>query len=142
MIGLIVRHPPIVVILEVDCSAEDGPIPRHHFIEAARLEGDMMQRGFDDRHCWPPKTFSTFIAQLIAGYQALALRGSAPYRTRAPSVELPMSALVQKRTSRLEISMSALPTKADIDQRNCHVRFVSKADISSVWNVTGLGRCA
>jgi hypothetical protein len=59
MIGLIVRHPPIVVILEVDCSAEDGPIPRHHFLQAARLEGDMVQRGFDDRHCWPPKTFST-----------------------------------------------------------------------------------
>src|SRR6516164_226583 len=71
MIGLIVRHPPIVVILEVYCSAEDGPIPRHHFIQAGRLEGDMMQRGFDDRHCWPPKTFSTFIAQ-----QNAALRSS------------------------------------------------------------------
>src|SRR6516225_9492298 len=58
MIGLIVGHPPIVVILEVDCSAEDGPIPRHHFSEAGRLEGDMMQGGLDDRHCWPPKTFS------------------------------------------------------------------------------------
>jgi hypothetical protein len=52
MIGLIVRHPPIVVILEVDCSAEDGPIPRHHVIQAGRLEGDMMQRGFDNRHWW------------------------------------------------------------------------------------------
>src|SRR5262249_26414736 len=58
MIGPIVRHPRIVVILEVDCSAEDGPVPRDHFIQAVRLEGDMMQRGFDDRHCWPPKTFS------------------------------------------------------------------------------------
>ena len=57
MIGLIVRHPPIVVILEVDCSAEDGPIPRHHFIQAGRLEGDMMQRRFDDRHCGLPKLF-------------------------------------------------------------------------------------
>src|SRR5215467_3063336 len=70
MIGLIVRHPRIVVILEVDCSAEDGPIPRHHFIQAARLEGDMMQRGFDDRHCWAPKTFSTFIAQLNAALKS------------------------------------------------------------------------
>src|SRR5262245_36907096 len=58
MIGPIVRHPRIVVILEVDCSAEDGPVPRDHFIQAVRLEGDMMQRGFDDRHCRPPKTFS------------------------------------------------------------------------------------
>src|SRR6516162_7010308 len=58
MISLIVRHPRVVVILEVDCSAEDGPVPRDHFIQAVRLEGDMMQRGFDDRHCWPPKTFS------------------------------------------------------------------------------------
>jgi hypothetical protein len=44
MIGLVVRHPPIVVILAVDCFAEYGPIPRHHFIQSARLEGDMMQR--------------------------------------------------------------------------------------------------
>src|SRR5262245_57393144 len=58
MICPIVRHPRIVVILEVDCSAEDGPVPRDHFIQAARLEGDMMQRGFDDRHCWPPRAFS------------------------------------------------------------------------------------
>src|SRR5215470_16316056 len=57
MIGLIVRHPRIVVILEVDSSAEDGPIPRDHFIQAGRLEGDMMQRGFDDRHCGLPKLF-------------------------------------------------------------------------------------
>src|SRR5262249_42860409 len=58
MIGPIVRHPRIVVVLEVDCSAEDGPVPRDHFIQAVRLEGDMMQRGFDDTHCWPPRTFS------------------------------------------------------------------------------------
>src|SRR5215467_8120578 len=51
MISLIVRHPRIVVILEVDCSAKDGPVPRDHFIQAVRLEDDMMQRGFDDRHC-------------------------------------------------------------------------------------------
>jgi hypothetical protein len=62
MIGLVVRHPPIVVIPEVDFSTEDGPIPRHHFIQAARLEGDMMQRGFDDRHCRPPKTVPTSLA--------------------------------------------------------------------------------
>src|SRR5215813_11763917 len=84
MIGLIVRHPPIVVILEVDCSAEDGPIPRHHFIQACRLEGDMMQRGFDDRHCWPPKTFSTFIAQLNAALKSstncLVVIGARPTR--------------------------------------------------------------
>src|SRR5215831_9354599 len=55
MIGLIVGHPPIVAILEVDCSAEDGPIPRHHFIQTGRLEGDMMQPGFDDTHCGLPK---------------------------------------------------------------------------------------
>src|SRR5215467_4163325 len=84
MIGLIVRHPPIVVILEVDCSAEDGPIPRHHLIQAARLEGDVMQRGFDDRHCWPPKTFSTFIAQLNAALKSstncLVVIGARPTR--------------------------------------------------------------
>jgi hypothetical protein len=34
-----------------------------------------------------------------------------------------MSALGQKRTSRSEISMSALPPKADIAERNWHVRF-------------------
>jgi hypothetical protein len=35
-----------------------------------------------------------------------------------------MSALGQKRTLRLVGPMSALPPKAGIDQRNCHVRFV------------------
>jgi hypothetical protein len=62
MIGPIVRHPRIVVILEVDCSAEDAPVPRDHFIQAGRLEGDMMQRGSDDRHCWPPKLFPSLNA--------------------------------------------------------------------------------
>ena len=85
MIGLIVRHSPIVVILEVDCSAEDGPIPRHHFIQAGRLEGHMMQRGFDDRHWWPPKTFSTFIAQLNAALKSstncLVVIGARPTRS-------------------------------------------------------------
>jgi hypothetical protein len=28
--------------------------------------------------------------------------------------------------------MSALPPKADIDERDCHVRFVPKADIASI----------
>ena len=36
--------------------------------------------------------------------------------------------------------MSALPPKADMDQHGCDVRFVPKADISSVWKVTALGR--
>jgi hypothetical protein len=33
-------------------------------------------------------------------------------------------------TARPEITMSALPPKADIRQRHCDVRFVPKADIS------------
>jgi hypothetical protein len=41
----------------------------------------------------------------------------------------PMSALGQKQTSRSEISMSALPPKADIAGRDEDVRFVPKADI-------------
>jgi hypothetical protein len=41
-----------------------------------------------------------------------------------------MSALGQKQTSRPEISMSALPPKADIGRRVRHVRFVPKADIA------------
>src|SRR5262249_23719755 len=44
-----------------------------------------------------------------------------------------MSALGQKRTSRLVEGMSALPPKADITDRSWHVRFVPKADISSIW---------
>jgi hypothetical protein len=39
-----------------------------------------------------------------------------------------MSALGQKQTSRSEISMSALPPKADIRQREWDVRFVPIAD--------------
>jgi hypothetical protein len=46
---------------------------------------------------------------------------------------LPMSALVQKQTSGPEISMSALPPKADIVDRNPHVRFVPKADIGPLF---------
>jgi hypothetical protein len=40
-----------------------------------------------------------------------------------------MSALGQKQTSNSQPVMSALPPKADIDERDCHVRFVPKADI-------------
>ena len=39
-----------------------------------------------------------------------------------------MSALGQKRTSRLVEGMSALPPKADIAERDRHVRFVPKAE--------------
>jgi hypothetical protein len=41
-----------------------------------------------------------------------------------------ISALGQKQTSRPEISMSALPPKADIRQRGRHVRFVPKTDLT------------
>jgi hypothetical protein len=41
-----------------------------------------------------------------------------------------MSALGQKRTSRSEITMSALPPKADMAQDGGNVRFVPKADVS------------
>ena len=40
-----------------------------------------------------------------------------------------MSALGQKQTLRLEISMSALPPKADIGPTSPDVRFVPKADV-------------
>jgi hypothetical protein len=40
-----------------------------------------------------------------------------------------MSALDQKRTLRGLDGMSALPPKADIDESDCHVRFVPIADI-------------
>ena len=40
-----------------------------------------------------------------------------------------MSALGQKQTSRHLQPMSALPPKADMDQHDCNVRFVPKADI-------------
>jgi hypothetical protein len=43
-----------------------------------------------------------------------------------------MSALGQKRTSGHVRVMSALPPKADIAERECHVRFVPKADIGSI----------
>jgi hypothetical protein len=52
-----------------------------------------------------------------------------------------MSALGQKQRSRPEIAMSALPPKADIAGRQWNVRFVPKADISSVWKIRILGRC-
>jgi hypothetical protein len=37
--------------------------------------------------------------------------------------------------------MSALPPKADIDRDGGNVRFVPKADISSVWNLRTPARC-
>src|SRR6516165_9626408 len=46
-----------------------------------------------------------------------------------------MSTLGQKQTSQGMSWMSALPLKADIRHRGWHVRFVPKADISSVWKV-------
>src|SRR6516165_10434192 len=113
MIGPIVRHPRIVVILEVDCSAEDGPVPRDHFIQAARLEGDMMQRGFDDRHCWPPRLFPSLTAIVIAVPRPLLVRVlcwstfGATLRTGESSVD-GMSALGHKRTCALQPRMSAL----------------------------------
>jgi hypothetical protein len=39
-----------------------------------------------------------------------------------------MSALGQRRTSRLQFVMSALPLKADIERQSLHVRFGPKAD--------------
>jgi hypothetical protein len=47
----------------------------------------------------------------------------------AKSEGVSMSALGQKLTFRSAIAMSALPPKADIAERDCHVRFVPKADI-------------
>jgi hypothetical protein len=47
-----------------------------------------------------------------------------------------MSALGQKRTLRGEFAMSALLPKADVAEHDQDVRFVPKADISSVWKVT------
>jgi hypothetical protein len=48
---------------------------------------------------------------------------------RCKNLEMPMSALGQKRTWRGEFAMSALPPKADIDGRSPDVRFVPIADI-------------
>jgi hypothetical protein len=49
---------------------------------------------------------------------------------RCKNLEPPMSALGQKRTSDHVRDMSALPPKADITERDWHVRFVPKADIA------------
>jgi hypothetical protein len=43
-----------------------------------------------------------------------------------------MSALGQKQTLRSEIAMSALPPKADIAEREEHVRFAPLTDISTL----------
>jgi hypothetical protein len=42
---------------------------------------------------------------------------------------LHISALGQKQTCRFQFAMSALPPKADIAERNRHVRFVPEAEI-------------
>jgi hypothetical protein len=47
---------------------------------------------------------------------------------RGSNLEPPMSALGQKQTLRGVRPMSALPPKADIVERQWHVRFVPKAD--------------
>jgi hypothetical protein len=51
-----------------------------------------------------------------------------------------MPALGQKRTSRSEITMSALTPKADIAGRQLHVRFVPKADIEPPHSITSSAR--
>jgi hypothetical protein len=51
-----------------------------------------------------------------------------------------MCALGQKQTSDCRLSMSALPPKADIDERDYHDRFVPKTNIGSVWEVRTQGQ--
>src|SRR5262245_48582677 len=46
------------------------------------------------------------------------------------SIQRPMSALGQKRTSRRDLAMSALPLKADKAQTCWHVRFVPLANVA------------
>jgi hypothetical protein len=53
-----------------------------------------------------------------------------------------MFALGQKRTLAGLCIMSALPPKADIRQGNRDVRFLPKADISSVWKFKAPARSA
>jgi hypothetical protein len=50
------------------------------------------------------------------------------------AVSSPTSALGQKQTSQGVCTMSALPPKADIPQRNRDVRYVSQADLRSAAN--------
>src|SRR5215813_8314363 len=109
-------HQADFVILEVDCSAEDSPIPRHHFIQAGRLEGDMMQRGFDDRHWWPPNTFSTSIAQLNAALKSstncLVVIGARPTRSSISlvfSVEKPPAAPTLAKATLCVTRQSGMP---------------------------------
>src|SRR5215472_782594 len=56
--------------------------------------------------------------------------GSGAFETRSTTEKLPMSALGQKRTWKCVRAMSALPPKADIAERDWHVRFVPKGDIA------------
>jgi hypothetical protein len=48
----------------------------------------------------------------------------------------PMSALDQKQTLYRSNPMSALPPKADIDRRQCDVRFVPIAEIGGVYSIS------
>ena len=36
-------------------GADDRAVPRHHLVEPARLEGDVMDCGLDDLHAFLPK---------------------------------------------------------------------------------------
>jgi hypothetical protein len=70
---------------------------------------------------WPRSTFGKTNTISDQRYDALRRSKSGPL----------MSALGQKRTLRGVRSMSALPPKADIAERDRHVRFVPKADIGT-----------
>src|SRR5215469_4147163 len=50
------------------------------------------------------------------------------FKLHGNNFEPPMSALGQKRTLSSVRPMSALPPKADIGERDCHVRFVPEAN--------------
>jgi hypothetical protein len=60
--------------------------------------------------------------------ESLIRSSNESYAAHRSKTGRPMSALGQKQTSRAEISMSALPPKADIAERDRHVCFVPKAD--------------
>ena len=67
------------------------------------------------------------------GVRATRPAGNAPgpVSLHSSNLEPLMSALGQKRTLRHVCVMSALPPKADIVERDRHVRFVPKADSCS-----------
>src|SRR5262244_567834 len=81
-----------------------------------RLEGDMMQRGFDDRHWWPPNAFSTFIAQLNAALKSstncLVVIGARPTKSSIGlvfSVEKPPAAPTLAKATLCVTSQSGMP---------------------------------